>query len=304
LKIKYKNFFEVVKKDLEKYNYSKNYKSIIQGHEEKLGILNTDYESWIKKLINFFKTNFFIDFEKSKKIKILDFGSGTGELVIQMNFAGAHAKGVELHKKHLKFSRILAEENNLDPNIFVEGKDKKLNFKDNEFDCVTLFSVLEHIDDANFDWIFKEIRRVTRKCIYILVPNPIKPRDDHTGLLLLNYLPRSIALFYLSFRSKKYHYFLSDSGKWDVYYRFLPKLKKKFKKLNMKINFPPDEVIFPPLNLCPEVRGFGKNIKIKKKNFFCGIPFFNNFFINLGVEKQFFYPYLNFYIDLRSDKKN
>jgi 2-polyprenyl-3-methyl-5-hydroxy-6-metoxy-1,4-benzoquinol methylase len=106
LKIKYKNFFEVVKKDLEKYNYSKNYKSIIQGHEEKLGILNTDYESWIKKLINFFKTNFFIDFEKSKKIKILDFGSGTGELVIQMNFAGAHAKGVELHKKHLKFSSL------------------------------------------------------------------------------------------------------------------------------------------------------------------------------------------------------
>lgn len=300
--IKHKKFLELIKEDLEKYKYSNNYKPVLEAHEEKLGILNEGYENWIKKLINFIKINFFSEFEVNEKITILDFGSGTGELVVLMNSLGVNAKGVEIHKTHLKFSRILAEENNLDPNIFVIGENKKLNFKDGEFDCVTLFSVLEHIDDNNFDWIFKEIRRVTKRCIYILVPNPIKPRDDHTGLLLLNYLPRSIALFYLSFRSKKYHYFLSDSGKWDVYYRFLPKLKKKFENLNMRIKFPPDDIIFPSLNSCPEVKGFGKKIKFKNKNFFLGIPFLNNFLMKLGLEKQFFYPYLNFYIDLRDNK--
>lgn len=299
--LKYKKFLNEITIDLEKYKYSNNYKPILQAHKEKLGLIDKSYETWIKKLINFFYDNFFNEIDK-KKIKILDFGSGTGELVVQMNFADADAMGVELHKKHLKFSKILAEENGLNPNLFIEGEDKKLNFKDKQFDCTTLFSVVEHIEDENFDWIFKEIRRVTKKCIYVLVPNPIKPRDDHTGLLFLNYLPRFIALLYLSLRSKKFHYFLSDSGKWDVYYRFLPKLKKKFKELNMEIKFPPDEVIFPSLETCPPVEGFGKKIRIFKKNFFIGIPFFKNFFTKLGVDKHFYYPYLNFYIDLRDDK--
>lgn len=302
--LRHDKFLEYVSKDLEQYKYSNNYKFILEAHKEKLGISDNKYENWIKKLIDFFNDNFFKSENKENKIKILDFGSGTGELVVQMNISGANAKGVELHKKHLKFSKILAEENYLDPDIFIKGENKRLNFKDNEFDCTTLFSVLEHIDDENFDWIFNEIRRVTKKCIYILVPNPIKLRDDHTGLLFINYMPRFLALFYLKFVSKKFKYFLSDSGEWDVYYRFLPKLKKKFKMLNMEINFPSDELIFPSLESCPPIEGFGKKINILKKKIFVGIPFFRNFFLKLNVEKHFFYPYLNFYIDLRDDKKN
>tara|TARA_B100000925_G_C21997830_1_gene469823 strand:+ start:694 stop:1584 length:891 start_codon:yes stop_codon:yes gene_type:complete len=295
--LKHKKFLKNIISYYEPYYNYKNYRNVIIAHEEKLGIRENNYELWISSLIKFFKNKYLIE-----KPKILDFGSGTGEFVVWMNKIGADAKGIEMHEKLHSLSKTLAIDNNLSDEIFVLNKKKKLPFKDNEFDFVTLFSVLEHIDDENFDWIFDEIKRVCKYCIYVLVPNPIKPLDDHTGLAFINYFPRELVLIYLKLRSKKHSYFLSDSGEWDVFYRFLPKIKKQFKKKKLTLEYPPEEIFFPPTSKCPPIDKIGKQYHLFGKNIFLGVSFFRNFFVKkLGVDKYFFYPYLNFYMNVKND---
>lgn len=202
-------------------------------------------------------------------------------------------EGVDLHEKHLELGRILAEENNLPHSTFVLNKKRSLPFDDNSFDIVTMFSVLEHMDDNTLRWVVPELRRVCRGVIYILVPNRLKPTDDHTGLHFVSYLQRWLASSYIKLRGRKYQYFISESGAWDVYHRSLGRVTSLFKRNGFDINFPPDDVIYPSLAICPPVHRIGKNLQIGGQRIFLGLPFPHRMFLKLGYPKQVFYPYLN-----------
>ena len=211
-----------------------------------------------------------------------------------MNLLGHDATGIELHKDHIEMAKTLAKENNIYKNIFIYNDKQLLPFEDNTFDLITSFSVFEHMSDETLNWIIPEMHRVCKGYIYTLVPNAIKPIDDHTGLAFLSYMPRFIALIYLKIVKEKYEYSsVTISGEWDVYHRFLGSLKQIFTKSNIEFGYLPDELHYPSLEANPPVHDIGKRFKIFGLNLFIGIPFFANILISIGVPKQFFYPYLN-----------
>ena len=97
--------------------------------------------------------------------KILDVGCATGDYVRHLLARGYDAYGVD----------ILPAEG---WEAFPEGRVRrgdilKLPFADDEFDTVTAFEVLEHIDDI--DAAMREIKRVTKKNIILSVPDCEEP---------------------------------------------------------------------------------------------------------------------------------
>ena len=65
----------------------------MNGHLEKLNVVNAGYFEWMDKFLTYMSNE-----EKSinpeNKLKILDIGCGTGELVVLMNMLGHEAYGL------------------------------------------------------------------------------------------------------------------------------------------------------------------------------------------------------------------
>ncbi len=293
--IECKNFITALDKYYLKEGINKSrVNAHLKEHHEKLNHTNElGYADWMKSVLDYMSVNECNNKLNNEKLKILDIGSGTGEFVVLMNALGHDATGIDLHTEHLELANILAKENNMDESTFIFNDKKSLPFKDNAFDLITSFSVFEHLEDEVLEWMLPEIFRVCRGCVFTLVPNPIKPIDDHTGLAFLGHMPRWLAIRYISLRGEKYKYSISRSGEWDVYYRYLNEIKKVFNKHNFQLDYLPDEYIYPSLEKCPPVHRLGKNFNFFGRQSFIGISLFPNLFINFGTPKQYFYPYLN-----------
>ena len=86
-----------------------------------------------------------------------------------------------------KFANVICDTQNLEhyykEKKFVQLKDKKLPFKDKEFDFVIASHVLEHVEDPKF--FLNEIQRVSSKGGYIEVPTKLEDnfvfenKNDH-----------------------------------------------------------------------------------------------------------------------------
>jgi len=264
------------------------YNAIVRDFYEKTDQLNAGYGSWLERMLMFITQRYNI-----KGKRILDFGCGCGELTVRMNCLGYQAYGVDIHEKHLELAKILAEENGVPKDIFILNKANKLPFRDHEFDIVTMFSVLEHIDDNTLSWLLPELKRVCRGVLYVLAPNQLKPTDDHTGLRFVPWMPRWLALRYVKMRGKKHAYLISRDGSWDVYYRGFFRIVSLFRQHGFTLDFPPDNVVYPPLDTAPPITRIGKHCVLGTKKVFIGIPLPYKTMMKLGYPKQAFYPYLN-----------
>jgi SAM-dependent methyltransferase len=263
--------------------------SVMQDTEQKLGRVDSQYATWLDGLLAHLKTEYGV-----ADLPILDFGSGMGSLTVLMNVLGHRAVGTELQTEHIRVSRILAEENGLDgEETFVPSGGKRLPFEDGAFGIVTLFSVLEHIDDATLVALLPELRRVCRGVIFTLFPNRWKVHDDHTGLRFVTWLPRALAVPYIRLRGSHHHYHISDDRSWDVVSRGLYSAARPFERAGFRLAFPPDEHVFPPLDQLPAMRGIGRTITLAGRERFIGIPYPLRTAARLGVPPQAFYPYLN-----------
>lgn len=288
--MKYKNFLNQLDQYYTDHNYSDTYRaSDIIGHKEKLEIIDAGYKSFLMDLLSYFSERL----EINSGLRILDMGCGTGEFTVQMSLLGHVTKGIDLHMPHLNLAKTLASENDLPESMFIFNDTKRLPFADDEFDLITSFSVFEHLDDKTIEWIIPEMHRICKGFIYTLVPNPIKPIDDHTGLAFLGYMPRNIAIKYINFRGDKYKYLVSRTGEWDVYYRFLNQLKSILVDSIFEFGYLPDHLHYPPLKSIPPIHSIGKRFKMFGLSFFIGIPLFANVMIKAGRDKQYYYPYLN-----------
>lgn len=173
-------FLEAALEYMELFKGTYIYDAIVSDFMQKTGKVDAGYGLWLKQMLNFVTQKYNL----RKGSKILDFGCGTGELTVQMRCLGYEAYGLDIHQKHLRLAKILALENGLSEEMFIlnDPNSNKLPFMDNTFDLVTLFSVLEHLGDCTLRWLLPELKRVCRGVLYILVPNRLKPTDDHTGL--------------------------------------------------------------------------------------------------------------------------
>jgi SAM-dependent methyltransferase len=266
------------------------YDSVMRDNREKLGLEDAGYARWLHGLLGWLKTTF-----ASPDLPILDFGCGMGTLTVLMNALGHRAVGAELQSEHLRLGRILAEENGLDgEQVFVRSAENRLPFRDGEFGIITMFSVLEHINDQTLRTLLPEFRRVCRGPVFALFPNRWKILDDHTKLRFVTWLPRSIAVPYIRLRGPRHRYHISDDGTWDVVSRGPFSAARPFRAAGYSLVHPPDEHVFPPLDICPPMRGVGRHVRIGSRTRFLGLPYPVRLAQMMGVPRQAFHPYLNY----------
>lgn len=120
--------------------------------------------------------------------EMVDIGFGNGGVSIAFALAGAKMSGVDVEKELQEIAQAHAKSFGAQASFFLcDGQ--KLPFADDIFDYAISVSVLEHTDCPAGH--LAEILRVVKpggRC-YLAFPNKLWPKETHTGVWLLTYLP-------------------------------------------------------------------------------------------------------------------
>lgn len=133
---------------------------------------------------------------KDDKAKLLDLGCGIGLTTAVLANCFPDSTGCDIGRKEVLASKELLKLLKIKiPVVFYDGK--HLPFKDNTFDIVTSIEVIEHVSHPNI--MLREIKRVLKPdgILHITTANKWWPIEPHYHLLLLSYLPKNLANFYL-----------------------------------------------------------------------------------------------------------
>ena len=265
------------------------YDCAMRDHAAKVGHVEAGYAAWLSDLIPWIARTYGL----GARPRILDFGCGTGELTVLMRALGYDATGIDLHAEHLALARILAGENGMPTAMFVRHESGPLPFERAGFDLATLFVVLEHLSDPVLDLALPELRRVCRGPLFVLVPNRLQTRDDHTGLPLLPWMPRALARLFVAAAGPRRRYALSVDGAWDVYYRSVGAIRRRFARHGYAMTFVPGAHVYPPLAaapplFAPETPGHGWR---HSAHVAAGIALRAT--VGRGAPPEAWYPYLN-----------
>ena len=124
--------------------------------------------------------------------RLIDLGFGNGVYAIEFAKAGALVSGLEVNSVLHGIAKERAQSANLslDLNIY-DGR--TFPHPDDSFDYAFSVSVLEHVSDAAL--FLREAGRVLKPGgrFYLAFPNRLSPKETHTGIWGLNYVPRSLA---------------------------------------------------------------------------------------------------------------
>ena len=123
--------------------------------------------------------------------RMLDVGSGWGELLLECIERGAVGSGIELDAEEVAISELLLKSRGFEPRI-IEGRGEALPWPDESFDLVTCQQVLEHVDDI--ERVVSEMLRVTRPggSMFVSTPNYLFPYEGHYMLKWFPLLPKRI----------------------------------------------------------------------------------------------------------------
>lgn len=162
------------------------------------------------------------DFEKrAGKIKgkrILEIGFGSGIQMRVFAKGGALISGLEINETLYKIAEEVLAGVQADVRIY---NGKKFPFHDNYFDFCYATSVIEHISDLQD--VLREAYRVLKPNgrFYLSFPNKWSPRETHTGIYFLSFLPRRLVLFIVSKIFKR-----NAINEWNLYFLSYFKFKK------------------------------------------------------------------------------
>ncbi|MEW5951443.1 MAG: class I SAM-dependent methyltransferase [Elusimicrobia bacterium] len=102
-----------------------------------------------------------------KPNKILDMGSGRGELALAFALTGWESYGADYSSEALEISSRLKEKwikNSPDMKLkYVETRVENLPFENNFFDAVVMSDLVEHLSESSLDLAFSEALRVLKK---------------------------------------------------------------------------------------------------------------------------------------------
>jgi len=135
----------------------------------------------------------------SSKQSILEIGSGVGSFQIVAKQYGFCCYGVEPNIKGIKTA--LLRDKTLNSKLCC-GIGENLPFKDESFDLVVSFQVLEHTQDPK--QVLSEAIRVLkpRGHLYFVIPNYNSFWEGHYGLLWVPRFPKMFAKVYVKLRGK------------------------------------------------------------------------------------------------------
>jgi SAM-dependent methyltransferase len=97
--------------------------------------------------------------------KVLDFGSGSGFLVNELQKKGIDAHGVDNSAEAIAYGTSLGIKN-----LSVLGNMSPLPFADGYFDCVLAMDVLEHLPEEQY--VLSELKRVLKKDGVLIITVP------------------------------------------------------------------------------------------------------------------------------------
>jgi len=137
------------------------------------------YINWIEEWLNY-------DFSNKK---ILVVGCGTGSELINLKERGANVFGIEPNKDALDICHLKAKEHSIPEDNIISGFSESILFKNNEFDFIYCFTVLEHVNDVNLS--VKEMVRCAKVGgkIFIGTPDYRQLYEGHYKLPLPMFLP-------------------------------------------------------------------------------------------------------------------
>lgn len=144
--------------------------------------------------------------------RILDIGSGNGEISLYLANAGGIVTSVDVQPPQVEL-----------PN-FIKLTSAYLPFEDKQFDIVVYNMVMEHLAQESDQMLqLREIYRVLKSdgCCYIAQPNRIFPMEAHTRIWFLHWLP-NLVWFRLAKKLGKYQE--------NIYLHGYFKLKKMFRE--------------------------------------------------------------------------
>ncbi|HLP44008.1 MAG TPA: methyltransferase domain-containing protein [Candidatus Nanoarchaeia archaeon] len=160
--------------------------------------------------------------------KVLDVGFGNGIMLAEFARAGAKPYGLETETALLAMAeeRLRAEGARIELKIY-DGK--TFPFADNMFDYAYSTSVLEHMSYPQE--VIAEIARTLAPGgkFYLSFPNKYAPKESHTGLWFISWLPRPVTQFIL----RKYK--SSPLEDWNLHFISFFTLKNMAKRAGLDI---------------------------------------------------------------------
>lgn len=133
---------------------------------------------------------------------VLDAGCGNGGVSIAFWRAGAIPSGIDIEKELVDIAQKQKELYKADTASFYLYDGYVMPFADNTFDYAVSLSVLEHTTDPVF--YLKEILRTLKPggVLYLGFPNKVWPKETHTGLWFLTYIPAPLRPYVVSLFKK------------------------------------------------------------------------------------------------------
>lgn len=181
---------------------------------------------WLKIQRNLLRYHLIHRYKKNGKV--FDVGAGFGHFLLTGKQLGHEVYGCELSRANIAFVR---EHLNLD----VENENFLNISEDQKYDIVTLWDVLEHIDDA--DKIIKKASRIMNKGGFILIQVPqldsffstlLKDKWWAMGLDHVNYFSKYTIRQLLSAHGFEIRRIKSSIELKNIYnYVIMPKIKKR-----------------------------------------------------------------------------
>lgn len=230
---------------------------------KKYYLKNQEYTEYLQmqEIASFEK---YIHYLSKGKKKILDFGCGTGQVVNKLSKLNKDAYGVDISETSIKMAR------NMKGKFLVSSED--LPFKDNSFDSVGCFNVLEHLD--NPEKCILEMIRVLKPdgIIVIACPNFLSVTSNYHPKVS-GFKNKIINFLLILFKLLK-----SSFGLYEPYFEKMnPILDKPFKPDYDAINLtnPIDLKLFLEKNGIKIIYQSGR---FHKKIIFSEMPFFRLFF--------------------------
>jgi len=138
--------------------YDRDYYFGKKGEYQRLGYTKSFFGTFLQTIVNYYRAFLIKIFINPKNC--LDVGCGTGYLVKILRKLGIDAYGIEISKDALS----LADEE-VKP-FLKKGDILKIPYKDNSFDLVLTFDVMEHIEKSKIRQALRETIRVSRGYIF------------------------------------------------------------------------------------------------------------------------------------------
>ncbi|MFC1668441.1 class I SAM-dependent methyltransferase [Chlamydiota bacterium] len=132
--------------------------------------------------------------------KILEVGSGWGEICIEACNAGGTVVGLEPNFKRIRLVSK-SETTNSFP-FFIQGMGEAIPCKDGLFDIIICHGVLEHV--VSIERTLEEMVRVLKQkgIMFLSCPNYLFPFEGHYEVWFPPLCPKRIAQMYLKIRGK------------------------------------------------------------------------------------------------------